>query len=51
MGPSAALGVQGVVEEVKVEPAGQLAQLAAPESAKVEPAQGVHEAALVPPGM
>ena len=43
MGPRLADGVQGVVVEVKVEPAGQLAQLAAPESAKVEPVQAVHE--------
>ena len=49
MGPRLADGVQGVVVEVKVEPAGQLAQLAAPESAKVEPEQAVHELALEAP--
>ena len=43
--------MQGVVGEVKVEPAGQLAQFAAPESEKVAPGQGVHEAALGLPGM
>ena len=50
MGPRLADGVQGVVVEVKVEPAGQLAQFAAPESAKVEPEQAVHELALEAPG-
>ena len=50
MGPSAAEGMQGVVGEVKVEPAGQLAQFAAPESEKVLPGQGVQALALEPPG-